>query len=58
MQFFITSFASGDAKDVVTLNVSGAMMATKRSTLQVAEDSVLAQQFDDSRWTAQGCDSP
>ena len=47
---FIAAFTSGDAKDVVSLNVSGTTMATKRSTLQTAEDSVLAQQFDDSKW--------
>eukprot|EP00571_Detonula_confervacea_P005870 CAMPEP_0172329914 /NCGR_PEP_ID=MMETSP1058-20130122/61129_1 /TAXON_ID=83371 /ORGANISM="Detonula confervacea, Strain CCMP 353" /LENGTH=594 /DNA_ID=CAMNT_0013047107 /DNA_START=223 /DNA_END=2007 /DNA_ORIENTATION=+ len=55
---FIDTFASGDAKDVVTLNVSGTMIVTKRSTLCTAEDSVLAQQFDDSKWTEQGCNSP
>mmetsp|Transcript_19744 Transcript_19744/g.37041 ORF Transcript_19744/g.37041 Transcript_19744/m.37041 type:complete len:171 (+) Transcript_19744:1832-2344(+) len=32
-------------------------MATKRSTLCIAEDSVLAQQFDDSKWTVQGCNN-
>jgi len=47
---FITNFANGDTKDVVVLNVSGTIMATNRSTLQIAEDSVLAQQFDDSKW--------
>ncbi|KAL7552051.1 hypothetical protein ACHAWF_015682 [Thalassiosira exigua] len=52
---FIATFASGDAKDVVILNVNGTMMTTKRSTLQAIEDSVLAQQFDDSKWTEQGC---
>ncbi|KAL3772219.1 LOW QUALITY PROTEIN: hypothetical protein ACHAW5_009366 [Stephanodiscus triporus] len=51
-QTFIEKFASGDAKDVVVLNVSdGVMVCT-------AEDSVLAQQFDDSKWTEQGCNSP
>jgi len=53
-QQFIGAFASGDTKDVITLNVSGEMMASKRSTLQIADESVLAQQFDDSRWTEQG----
>ena len=52
---FITAFASGDTKDVVELNVSGTVMVAKRSTLQAAEESVLAQQFDDSKWTEQGC---
>jgi hypothetical protein len=53
----VSSFASGDTKDVVVLNVSGTVMATKRSTLQTAEGSVLASQFDDSRWTEQGFDT-
>jgi hypothetical protein len=56
-QTFIDKFATGDAKDVVVLNVSGTMMATKRCTLCVVEDSVLAQQFNDSKWTEQGCNS-
>ena len=30
-------------------------MVTMRSTLRTVEDSVLAQQFDDSKWTEQGC---
>jgi hypothetical protein len=54
-QIFIEKFACGDVKDTIALNVSGTMMATTRSTLCVAEDSVLAQQFDDSKWTEQGC---
>jgi hypothetical protein len=36
------------------LNVSGTMMATSRATLLLCEESVLAQQFDDSKWTEQG----
>ena len=55
---FIEKFASGDAKDVVALNVSGTIMITTRATLSVAEDSVLAQQFDDSKWKEQGCNAP
>ena len=51
---FIDSFASGDEKDLVTLDVSGTVMVTKRASLQVIEDSVLAQQFDDTKWTEQG----
>ena len=54
---FIESFASGDANDVVMLNVSGTMMATNRATLLFAEESVLAAQFDDSKWTKQGSNS-
>jgi hypothetical protein len=57
-QTFIEKFASGDVKDVVVLNVSGAIMVTTRSTLCTAEDSVLAQQFNDSKWTEQGCNGP
>ncbi|KAL7549023.1 hypothetical protein ACHAWF_014432 [Thalassiosira exigua] len=56
-QKFIETIASGDPKDVVTLNVSGTIMATKRSTLCSAEESVLAQQFDDTKWTEQGCNA-
>ncbi|KAL7451921.1 hypothetical protein ACHAWC_003678 [Mediolabrus comicus] len=54
---FIETFASGDANDVVMLNVSGTMMATNRATLLFAEESVLAAQFDDSKWTKQGSNS-
>jgi hypothetical protein len=57
-QTFVDKFATGDAKDVVVLNVSGTIMTTKRCTLCVVEDSVLAQQFNDSKWTEQGCNSP
>ncbi|KAL3777416.1 hypothetical protein ACHAW5_010218 [Stephanodiscus triporus] len=54
-QTFIEKFASGDVMNVVVLNVSGTIMVTTRSTLCVAGDSVLAQQFDNSKWTEQGC---
>ena len=57
-QTFVEKFATGDANDVVVLNVSGTMMSTKRCTLCTVEDSVLAQQFNDSKWTEQGCNSP
>jgi hypothetical protein len=57
-QTFVDMFATGDAKDVVVLNVSGTVMTTKRCTLCTVEDSVLAQQFNDSKWTEQGCNSP
>jgi hypothetical protein len=53
-QTYIEKYASGDAKDVIALNVSGTMMVTTRSTLCTIKDSVLAQQFDDSKWTEQG----
>jgi len=52
-QAFISSFASGNTKDVVVLNVSGTIMGVKRTTLKVAEESVLAQQFDNTKWTEQ-----
>jgi hypothetical protein len=51
---FIESFGSGDTNDLVVLNVSGTMMAASRATLLICEDSVLAQQFDDTKWTEQG----
>ena len=57
-KFIEKLFASGDAKDVVVLNVSGAVMVTTRSTLCTAEDFVLAHQLDDSEWTEQGCNGP
>ena len=50
--------ATGNTKDVVKLNVSGTLMSTRRATLMIAEDSVLAQQFDDSKWTVQGSFPP
>ncbi len=56
-QAFIDKFATGDAKDVIVLNVSGDIMVTTGSTLQTAEDSVLAQQFDNYKWTEQGCNT-
>jgi hypothetical protein len=51
---FIFSFASGVCKDSIFLNASGTEIATKRSTLQCCEESVLARQFDDSVWKSQG----
>jgi hypothetical protein len=57
-QTFVDKFVCGDAKDVVVLNVSGTVMITKRCTLCAVDDSALAQQFDDSKWTEQGCNSP
>ena len=55
---FIESFGSGDLNNVVMLNVSGTIMATSRATLLLCKDSVLAKQFDDSKWTEQGTASP
>eukprot|EP00986_Skeletonema_menzelii_P002384 scaffold647_cov150-Skeletonema_menzelii.AAC.31 len=54
----IESLGSKDPNNVVMLNVSGTMMATSRAALLLCEDSVLAQQFDDSKWTEQGSVSP
>jgi len=56
-QAFVEKFATGDAKDVVVLNVSGTMITTKGCTLCVVDDSALAQQFNYSKWTEQGCNS-
>lgn len=53
-QTVIETFAMGNAKDCVALNVSGTVVATTRSTLCTIEDSVLAKQFDDTKWTEQG----
>ncbi len=52
---FIDLFASGSVNDVVTLNVSGTKMVLKRETLLAVEESMLAQQFNDTKWTEQGC---
>lgn len=52
---FIDLFASGSVNDVVTLNVSGKKMVLKRDTLLAVEESMLAQQFNDAKWTEQGC---
>ena len=57
-QTFIEKFAAGNSKDVVALNVSGTIVVTKHSTLCTAKDLVLTQQFDDSKWTEQGCKGP
>mmetsp|Transcript_21002 Transcript_21002/g.41908 ORF Transcript_21002/g.41908 Transcript_21002/m.41908 type:complete len:592 (+) Transcript_21002:58-1833(+) len=54
---FIDLFACGSVNDVVMLNVSGTSMALKRDTLMVMKESMLAQQFDDTKWTEQGCDN-
>ncbi|KAL7538769.1 hypothetical protein ACHAWF_006201 [Thalassiosira exigua] len=54
----IAAFATSKAKHIVTLNVSGKAMVTRWSTLQTVDNSVLAQQIDDSHWTEQGYDTP
>lgn len=48
----------GSNKDIISLNVSGTIMTTTRATLRIIEDSVLAQQFDDTKWTEQGHNNP
>ena len=45
--------ALNDCDDIVKLNVSGTTMMAHRSTLCQVKDSVLASQFDDSKWTQQ-----
>ena len=57
-ELFIESFGSGDINDIVMLNVSGTVMAISRAALLLCKDSVLAQQFDDSKWKEQGSTSP
>lgn len=42
-RMFIDKFASGTANDLVSLNVSGMIMTTRRSTLRVVKDSVLSR---------------
>jgi hypothetical protein len=50
-EMFVTSFAGGETKDIVQLNVSGGeMMSVRRSTLRLCEGSVLYHQFDDTAW--------
>jgi len=51
---FIDLFACGSVNDVVMLNVGGTNMVTKRATLLAVEESMLAQQFDDTKWTEHG----
>jgi hypothetical protein len=49
-EMFVASFAGGETKDIVQLNVSGEMMSVRRSTLRLCEGSVLYHQFDDTAW--------
>ena len=46
-------FFLGSDENIVSLNVSGTIVATKRSTLGLCKDSVLAKQFDDPLWVQQ-----
>ncbi len=52
------SMMKGSNKDIISLNVSGTVMTTTRATLRIIEESVLAQQFDDTKWTEQGHNNP
>jgi hypothetical protein len=49
-EMFVTSFAGGETKDIVQLNVGGEVMSVRRSTLRLCEGSVLYHQFDDTAW--------
>ena len=50
----IEKFATGEAKDVIVLDVLGTTtMVTTRSTLGIADACMLAKQFDDTKWTEQ-----
>ena len=46
-------FFLGSEENIVSLNVSGTIMATKRSTLGLYKDSVLANHFGDPLWVQQ-----
>lgn len=48
------AFFMGETKDVVKLDVSGEIMCTKRSTLTLVGDSMLANKFDDQKEYNQG----
>ncbi len=52
------SMMKGSNEDIISLNVSGTIMTTTRATLRIVEESVLAQQFDDTKWTEQGHNNP
>ncbi|KAL3780352.1 hypothetical protein HJC23_008124 [Cyclotella cryptica] len=53
---FVTSFASSQHDDVITLNVRGTIMVTCRSTLQLRKESCLAIQFSNEELKKQGID--
>ncbi|KAL3787030.1 hypothetical protein HJC23_010647 [Cyclotella cryptica] len=53
---FVTSFASSQHDDVITLNVRGTIMVTCRSTLQLRKESCLAIQFSNEELKKQGTD--
>ena len=43
-------FFLGSDDNIISLNISGITVATKRSTLGLYKDSFLAKQFDDPLW--------
>mmetsp|Transcript_24525 Transcript_24525/g.45368 ORF Transcript_24525/g.45368 Transcript_24525/m.45368 type:complete len:250 (+) Transcript_24525:941-1690(+) len=47
-------FGGNSTGDIVHLNVSGVKMSTRRSTLGLCPDSVLAKQFNDPKWNSDG----
>ena len=51
-------FFLGDDEDMVVLNASGIIMATKRSTLGMCKDSTREKQFDDPLWTQKDKKTP
>mmetsp|Transcript_4429 Transcript_4429/g.7734 ORF Transcript_4429/g.7734 Transcript_4429/m.7734 type:complete len:613 (-) Transcript_4429:273-2111(-) len=53
----VSRISSGRTEDIVHLNVSGVRILTRRSTLGIYEDSVLAKQFNDPKWMQQGNES-
>ncbi|KAL9178310.1 hypothetical protein ACHAXT_001738 [Thalassiosira profunda] len=51
---FISFFAQGDTQDVVTLNVCGTTMVTRRQTLQLCKESALASKFSGDEVSSEG----
>ena len=49
----LQNFIYNEKQDILWLDVSGTFMETKRSTLGLCNDSVLAKQFDDPIWVQQ-----
>ena len=50
----VESFACCGNVDVISLNVWGTILTTRREMLCAVEDSALARQFDGATWTDQG----
>jgi hypothetical protein len=55
-EMFVASFAGGETKDIVQLNVSGGEVM-RRSTLRLCEGSVMYHQFDDTTWCSDDGDA-